>query len=168
MFPTMGFQLKVIQFVPWLCSKSKLFFTTNNKEDIEKKIYNATVTDDLLKSHFAKISEGKPPRAKLNKVIVFLTKSDILNTKWTHLEVIDEIYKRRIDNDLLFHLNVLYGLGSKGMHLNKKALVSPTLFLPLLDFDQFRYIVRIIQLADKERKLKLHEQKEHIEKFFKQ
>lgn len=161
----MRLQLRRLSVSFFMFQKSKLFFSTYNEKHTEYK--NSLISDELLKKDFEKIAIGNPPRAKINKIINFLIKSNILNKKWTHLEIVDEIYKRKIDKDLLFHLNVLYGLGSKGLHLKKKALISPSLFLPLLDFEQFKYLVKVIQLADKERQLKVHEEKEFIETFFK-
>ncbi|SBT70330.1 conserved Plasmodium protein, unknown function, partial [Plasmodium malariae] len=120
-----------------------------------------------LKKSFEKISTGTPPRAKINNILNFLVNSKMLNSNWSKLEIIDELYRRKVDKKLSFHLNVLYGLGSKGIHLNKKGIISPILFLPLLDYHQFQCIVQIMKIADKEKQLGVHEQNEFIENFFK-
>ncbi|CRG98529.1 conserved Plasmodium protein, unknown function [Plasmodium relictum] len=150
---------------------SFLFFLIKKTNIIKRDIYtlkkNFHLYDEDLKSSFEKISKGSPPRAKINQIINFLLHSKILSCNWTKLEIIDEIYKRKIDKTLTFHLNVLYGMGSKGIHLNKKGIISPILFLPLLDYNQFKYIVQVMKVADKERKYKIHTQNEFINNFFK-
>lgn len=122
--------------------------------------------EEELKNCFNKMAIGNPGRVKINRIINFLLSSNLLQAKWTHTEIVDEIYKRKIDKTLLFHLHVLYGLGSKGINLRKKSLVSPILFLPLLDYEQFKYIIQVMKIADKERQCNLHEQNEFLHNFF--
>ncbi|SCM03449.1 conserved Plasmodium protein, unknown function [Plasmodium chabaudi chabaudi] len=143
-------------------------FTNNRGINNPSKIktFNNSCDENLKKS-FEKIAIGNPPRAKINSILNFLIKSKILNTEWSKSQIIDEIYKRRVDKQLSFHLNVLYGLGSKGIHLNKKGIVSPVLFYPLMDYDQFKTIVQVMQVADKERKLGICEEKQFFENLFK-
>ncbi|SCA48337.1 conserved Plasmodium protein, unknown function [Plasmodium ovale] len=123
--------------------------------------------DDRLKRSFERIATGSPPRAKINSILNFLLHSKMLSSNWSKGEMIDELYKRQIDKKLSFHLNVLYGLGSKGLHMNKKGIVSPVLFYPLMDYDQFRCIVQVMQVADKEKRCGIHEQNEFFCNFFK-
>ncbi|CRG98113.1 conserved Plasmodium protein, unknown function [Plasmodium gallinaceum] len=142
----------------------KINIIKRDTHTLKKKFH---LYDEDLKKSFEKISKGVPPRANINKIIDFLLHSEILSCNWTKLEIIDEIYKRKIDKTLSFHLNVLYGLGSKGIHLNKKGIISPILFLPLLDYDQFKYMVEVMKVADKEKKFMVHKQNEFINNFFK-
>ncbi|CAA9986450.1 conserved Plasmodium protein, unknown function [Plasmodium knowlesi strain H] len=143
---------------------------------------NSLFNEESLKKAFVRISIGSPspssasmpspsssvapPRAKINSVLNFLLSSKILHTKWTKLGIIDELYKRRVDNKLSFHLNVLYGLGSKGLHLRRKGIISPVLFQPLVDYNQFVYIVQVMKIADKERQAGTQEQADFIRSFF--
>ncbi|ANQ06224.1 Uncharacterized protein PCOAH_00006080 [Plasmodium coatneyi] len=146
---------------------------------------NSPFNDEFLKKAFERISMGSPspsssssfsssspassvapPRAKINSVLNFLLCSKILHTKWSKLELIDELYKRKIDKTLSFHLNVLYGLGSKGIHLRRKGIISPVLFQPLLDYSQFVYIVQVMKIADRERQAGTQEQADFVRSFF--
>ncbi|GAW79221.1 hypothetical protein, conserved [Plasmodium gonderi] len=129
---------------------------------------NSPLNDESLKKAFEKISIGSsPPRAKINSILNFLLTSNILNSNWSKLQIIDELYKRKMDKKLLFHLNVLYGLGSKGINLRKKGIISPILFYPLLDYGQFAYIVQVMKIADKEKQLGIHIHEDFIQNFFK-
>ncbi|GAB64706.1 hypothetical protein PCYB_031190 [Plasmodium cynomolgi strain B] len=143
---------------------------------------NSLFNDESLKKAFERISVGSPspsssslpsppssvapPRAKINSILNFLLSSNMLYAKWSKLEIIDELYKRRVDNKLLFHLNALYGLGSKGLHLRRKGIISPVLFQPLLDYSQFVYIVQVMKIADRERQAGTQEQADFVRSFF--
>ncbi|KJP88385.1 hypothetical protein AK88_02001 [Plasmodium fragile] len=143
---------------------------------------NTLFNDEYLKKAFERISIGSPsqssaslssapssvapPRAKINSVLNFLLSSNLLRTRWSKLEIIDELYKRRVDKKLSFHLNVLYGLGSKGLHLRRKGIISPVLFQPLLDYNQFVYIVQVMKIADRERQAGTQKQADFVRSFF--
>lgn len=150
---------------------------------------NSLFDDESLKKAFARVSIGSsspsssslssppptsspspsavaPPRAKINSVLNFLLSSNMLQAKWSKLEIIDELYRRRVDKKLSFHLHVLYGLGSKGLHLRRKGIISPVLFQPLLDYSQFAYIVQVMKIADRERQIGTHEQADFVRSFF--
>ncbi|VWU50182.1 conserved protein, unknown function [Hepatocystis sp. ex Piliocolobus tephrosceles] len=157
-----------------IANVQRKFVTTNTKTSDTIKINDSSnnssnTNDDLkLQKLFKTVSTGSPPRAKLNSIINVLLYSNILSTMlWSKVDILNELYNRRIDKKLNFHLNVLYGLGSKGINFNKKGIVNPVLFYPLLDYDQFRCIVQVMQVADKEKKYKIHEEHESLEKLFK-
>ncbi|EDL43653.1 hypothetical protein, conserved [Plasmodium vivax] len=119
---------------------------------------NSLFDDESLKKAFARVSIGS--------VLNFLLSSNMLQAKWSKLEIIDELYRRRVDKKLSFHLHVLYGLGSKGLHLRRKGIISPVLFQPLLDYSQFAYIVQVMKIADRERQIGTHEQADFVRSFF--
>ncbi|CAD49134.1 hypothetical protein PFAG_00606 [Plasmodium falciparum Santa Lucia] len=151
-----------------------LFFLLNGKRyntiirrEQSKEGKNCYIKDEELKKNFEKISKGSPPRAKINNIINFLMRSNILSNTWSKLEIIDEMYKRKIDKELSFHINVLYGMGSKGINLNKKGIIPPILFLPLIDYEQFKYFVKVMQIADREKTYNIHKQQEYLHNFFK-
>ncbi|EUD64835.1 hypothetical protein C922_04782 [Plasmodium inui San Antonio 1] len=146
-----------------------LFNDESLKKAFERvSIGSPTPLSASLPSSPSPSSSVSPPRAKINSVLNFLLSSKMLHAKWSKLEIIDELYKRKVDKKLSFHLHVLYGLGSKGLHLRRKGIISPVLFQPLLDYSQFVYIVQIMKIADRERLAGTQEQADFVRSFFRE